>query len=97
MNQLGRQHTASHDWFTEALIEKSGERGRNRTFNPLIKSQLLCQLSYAPAVLKFYTAYQTLSNLRESWGIELTQVRRTNPECPLRVYARRTAVSSRAT
>src|SRR5450755_2249776 len=27
----------------------SGERGRNRTFNLLIKSQLLCQLSYAPA------------------------------------------------
>jgi hypothetical protein len=29
-------------------IEKIGERGRNRTFNLLIKSQLLCQLSYAP-------------------------------------------------
>ena len=27
-----------------------GERGRNRTFNLLIKSQLLCQLSYAPSV-----------------------------------------------
>jgi hypothetical protein len=27
---------------------KFGERGRNRTFNLLIKSQLLCQLSYAP-------------------------------------------------
>ena len=25
-----------------------GERGRNRTYNLLIKSQLLCQLSYAP-------------------------------------------------
>ena len=24
------------------------EPGRNRTFNPLIKSQLLCQLSYWP-------------------------------------------------
>ena len=30
------------------VLEKSGERGRNRTFNLLIKSQLLCQLSYAP-------------------------------------------------
>jgi hypothetical protein len=30
------------------LVEKVGERGRNRTFNLLIKSQLLCQLSYAP-------------------------------------------------
>ena len=29
--------------------EDSGERGRNRTYNLLIKSQLLCQLSYAPA------------------------------------------------
>ena len=28
--------------------EESGERGRNRTSNLLIKSQLLCQLSYAP-------------------------------------------------
>src|SRR5258707_14733010 len=30
------------------LLEKVGERGRNRTYNLLIKSQLLCQLSYAP-------------------------------------------------
>src|SRR5579859_5370278 len=29
-------------------LKKCGERGRNRTFNLLIKSQLLCQLSYAP-------------------------------------------------
>ena len=29
-----------------------GERGRNRTFNLLIKSQLLCQLSYAPIFMK---------------------------------------------
>jgi hypothetical protein len=32
------------------VLEKDGERGRNRTFNLLIKSQLLCQLSYAPFV-----------------------------------------------
>lgn len=31
------------------LLGKNGERGRNRTYNLLIKSQLLCQLSYAPA------------------------------------------------
>jgi integrase len=31
------------------VVEKDGERGRNRTFNLLIKSQLLCQLSYAPS------------------------------------------------
>ena len=30
------------------LLIKNGERGRNRTYNLLIKSQLLCQLSYAP-------------------------------------------------
>ena len=29
-------------------LKRFGERGRNRTFNLLIKSQLLCQLSYAP-------------------------------------------------
>jgi hypothetical protein len=35
-----------------------GERGRNRTFNLLIKSQLLCQLSYAPiAVSKVGTNF----------------------------------------
>ncbi len=33
-----------------ACWKKAGERGRNRTFNLLIKSQLLCQLSYAPTV-----------------------------------------------
>src|SRR5438270_4294266 len=33
---------------THAENKGVGERGRNRTFNLLIKSQLLCQLSYAP-------------------------------------------------
>src|ERR1039457_1706894 len=37
---------ASCKWFCFLC----GERGRNRTFNLLIKSQLLCQLSYAPAL-----------------------------------------------
>jgi hypothetical protein len=34
----------------QAIVDAgdSGERGRNRTYNLLIKSQLLCQLSYAP-------------------------------------------------
>ena len=31
---------------------KVGERGRNRTYNLLIKSQLLCQLSYAPFLFR---------------------------------------------
>jgi hypothetical protein len=30
------------------VYDVDGERGRNRTCNLLIKSQLLCQLSYAP-------------------------------------------------
>ena len=34
--------------FTGYVIEKSGEPGRNRTYDPLIKSQLLYQLSYGP-------------------------------------------------
>ena len=29
----------------------SGERGRNRTYNLVIKSHLLCQLSYAPGLV----------------------------------------------
>jgi hypothetical protein len=41
-----------------------GERGRNRTFNLLIKSQLLCQLSYAPTL--FRTAF-----VREGKVLEL--------------------------
>ena len=35
--------------------EEFGERGRNRTFNLLIKSQLLCQLSYAPTLFRRVT------------------------------------------
>ncbi len=34
-----------------------GERGRNRTYNLVIKSHLLCQLSYAPEGGK-YTAVE---------------------------------------
>jgi hypothetical protein len=38
---------------SQSIENKSGERGRNRTFNLLIKSQLLCQLSYAPEPFAF--------------------------------------------
>ena len=41
-----RHQLLSLDW---NLLKRDGERGRNRTFNLLIKSQLLCQLSYAPS------------------------------------------------
>ena len=37
------------DTMPMSIGDEVGERGRNRTFNLLIKSQLLCQLSYAPA------------------------------------------------
>jgi hypothetical protein len=36
--------------FKTLAMTEDGERGRNRTYNLLIKSQLLCQLSYAPTV-----------------------------------------------
>jgi hypothetical protein len=46
-----RKHMADQTVRSRVEIEaRLGERGRNRTSNPLIKSQLLCQLSYAPAV-----------------------------------------------
>jgi hypothetical protein len=35
-----------------------GERGRNRTYNLLIKSQLLCQLSYAPESFAFIDLWE---------------------------------------
>jgi hypothetical protein len=44
--RLSRINRAQRD--EAAWKGNSGERGRNRTFNLLIKSQLLCQLSYAP-------------------------------------------------
>ncbi len=52
-------------------IEKGGERGRNRTYNLLIKSQLLCQLSYAP---------ECGSNLRVvEWPCQSAQSRASYP------------------
>jgi len=42
---------ADEKWIpTQVTDSNDGERGRNRTYNLLIKSQLLCQLSYAPTV-----------------------------------------------
>jgi hypothetical protein len=37
--------------------QKPGERGRNRTFNLVIKSHLLCQLSYAPDYVTYQTSF----------------------------------------
>jgi hypothetical protein len=35
-------------WIIDCLQEDNGGRSRDRTYDPLIKSQLLYQLSYAP-------------------------------------------------
>src|SRR6202043_2742364 len=44
-----RQKQGGHCVIRQYLdVVEDGERGRNRTFNLLIKSQLLCHLSYAP-------------------------------------------------
>src|ERR1700740_1288028 len=51
---------------------KDGERGRNRTFNLLIKSQLLCQLSYAPSL----GAYSVGSDHCISWEDVLGEFRK---------------------
>ena len=51
--QCQRNSLAQHLNLVAELAKclKDGERGRNRTFNLLIKSQLLCQLSYAPGTV----------------------------------------------
>jgi hypothetical protein len=52
-------------------MEKTGERGRNRTYNLLIKSQLLCQLSYAP----MSNAFNALALLpRRTTGVAFTRL-----------------------
>src|SRR5580693_4385188 len=50
---LGRRSKTSGVSFraSEPPSESGGERGRNRTYNLVIKSHLLCQLSYAPVLL----------------------------------------------
>ena len=47
--------------------KKVGERGRNRTYNLLIKSQLLCQLSYAPAGGNIAGKTNKNYNIRSLW------------------------------
>ena len=48
---LAREEISDEKWIPKQVIDsKDGERGRNRTYNLLIKSQLLCQLSYAPVL-----------------------------------------------
>jgi hypothetical protein len=50
----------------------SGERGGNRTYNLLIKSQLLCQLSYAPDFLEPTSPFYTCALPRHNYfGPEL--------------------------
>ena len=56
------------------VLDKSGERGRNRTYNLLIKSQLLCQLSYAPAGGDIWLERQT-EIITSGWGLRGHQTR----------------------
>ncbi len=42
------QRISNHQFSSYFVVVLSGERGRNRTYNLVIKSHLLCQLSYAP-------------------------------------------------
>src|SRR5208282_3126576 len=77
-------------YLTLPLWVKSGERGRNRTYNLLIKSQLLCQLSYAPTVgiwlegqtkiiasRLFFSGVRTRSTRRRAWRVAGDCVTRT--------------------
>ena len=58
-----------------AIDYKDGERGRNRTYNLLIKSQLLCQLSYAPAADKFVK-----TNLDYTIGVARLEIEKVRAE-----------------
>jgi hypothetical protein len=56
-------------WLNQAI----GERGRNRTYNLVIKSHLLCQLSYAPvSVGKAAEKTATLNNIAPAPAIVLS-------------------------
>ena len=48
MGHMSRSMLERYSHIRMTVLAGFGERGRNRTFNLLIKSQLLCQLSYAP-------------------------------------------------
>jgi hypothetical protein len=61
-----------------------GERGRNRTFNLLIKSQLLCQLSYAPTLDR--TAFILVEG---PWGTAGSQGNTVGIKRTQRVYTTR--------
>ena len=51
--QKSPRSTHLRDFNSRYVIDFRGERGRNRTYNLVIKSHLLCQLSYAPAVVEW--------------------------------------------
>ena len=75
------------------MIEKGGERGGNRTYNLLIKSQLLCQLSYAPA------CEETVQKGNSDYNIAVAQRRVQNLKsmpmfCAISLVARRNCPGS---
>ena len=57
---------------------RDGERGRNRTYNLLIKSQLLCQLSYAPTVWDWREVRTKIiaSDFAEVCGVDMRSPRK---------------------
>jgi hypothetical protein len=74
MKKLRKAHQLL--FYQNQAIEKSGERGRNRTFNLLIKSQLLCQLSYAPLLWK----HEKEGHHRKQYQCNTANVRRNRVE-----------------
>jgi hypothetical protein len=63
---------------TLSALFSVGERGRTRTFNLLIKSQLLCQLSYAPtldrtAFIVVEGPWRTTGGQGKTVGVKRTQ------------------------
>ena len=65
------------------VVEEYGERGRNRTFNLLIKSQLLCQLSYAPARNEVSGEIETVGDAGFFQGTAPFNVTRTRRNAPM--------------
>ena len=62
VDERQRAAVIARQWNFSWKSAKSGEPGRNRTFNQQIKSLLLCQLSYGPGWIdERRTAMRTLA------------------------------------
>jgi hypothetical protein len=74
------RRVSDEKWIPTPVIDsKDGERGRNRTSNLLIKSQLLCQLSYAPEPCVFIDCWESTGlafrNFEHSFDDDPVQLR----------------------